>query len=100
MSESKNRQETGIFTDEIKKYSVAAADPMEYFPGMEQISPAVMEEVLQQREAFAEEDYTADDVQRALTNTSLTPNDFKALLSSAALPFLEDIAKAAQKLRQ
>lgn len=97
MSESKNRQETGIFTEEIKKYSVAAADPMEYFPGMEQISPAVMEEVLQQRETFAEEDYTADDVQRALTKTSLTLEDFKALLSSAALPFLEDIAKAAQK---
>ena len=42
--------------------------------------------------------YTAADVRRALQRRSrVTPEDFQALLSPAALPFLEEIAQAAQR---
>ena len=40
--------------------------------------------------------YTEYDVKRALNNTERSVEDFKALLSPAALPFIEEIAKAAQ----
>ncbi len=40
--------------------------------------------------------YTAEDVKRALAHSERTPEDFQALLSPAALPFLEEIAQAAQ----
>ena len=41
--------------------------------------------------------YTAQDVQTALSHDHITPEDFRALLSPAALPFLEQIAQKAQK---
>lgn len=41
---------------------------------------------------------TAQDVQQALANDTLTLNDFMALLSPAARPFLEQLAQKAQKL--
>ena len=41
--------------------------------------------------------YTEADVRRALSHDYKTPEDFKALLSPAALPLLEEIAQCAQK---
>jgi len=43
-------------------------------------------------------DKTAADVERALNNPQRTLEDFKALISPAALPFLEDMAQISQRL--
>ena len=43
-------------------------------------------------------DKTAADVERALNNTQRDLEDFKALISPAALPYLEDMAQISQRL--
>lgn len=43
-------------------------------------------------------DKTAADVERALSNPQRTLEDFKALISPAALPYLEDMAQISQRL--
>lgn len=43
-------------------------------------------------------DKTADDVERALSNPQRNLEDFKALISPAALPYLEDMAQISQRL--
>jgi len=43
-------------------------------------------------------DKTAADVERALNNTQRNLEDFKALISPAALPYLEDMAQISQRL--
>ncbi|WP_431293557.1 2-iminoacetate synthase ThiH [Pedobacter sp. P26] len=43
-------------------------------------------------------DKTAADVERALSNQQRTLEDFKALISPAALPYLEDMAQISQRL--
>ncbi|SDG07125.1 2-iminoacetate synthase [Pedobacter terrae] len=43
-------------------------------------------------------DKTATDVERALNNQQRTLEDFKALISPAALPYLEDMAQISQRL--
>lgn len=43
-------------------------------------------------------DKTAADVERALRNTQRDLEDFKALISPAALPYLEDMAQISQRL--
>ncbi len=46
--------------------------------------------------AYDYDQYTAADVKMALAHSECTPEDFQALLSPAALPYLEKIAQAAQ----
>ncbi|MEA5256797.1 2-iminoacetate synthase ThiH [Arcicella aquatica] len=43
---------------------------------------------------------TADDVRRALNTSRRTLEDFKALISPAAMPFLESMARVSQQLTQ
>ncbi len=69
---------------------------MEYLPGMEQIESDVCEHVMQQVHAYEYADYTAKDVQAALEHTTCSVEDFKALLSPAAAPFLEEMAQKAR----
>lgn len=71
-------------------------DPMEYFPDMEQISPEVRNKVIAQMEAYDYTKYTAVDVRRALDHKNCSVEDFKALLSPAAAPFLEEMAQRAK----
>ncbi|MCI7261510.1 MAG: 2-iminoacetate synthase ThiH [Selenomonas sp.] len=71
-------------------------DPMEYFPDMEQISPEVRNKVIAQMEAYDYTKYTAVDVRRALEHKTCSVDDFKALLSPAAAPFLEEMAQRAK----
>ncbi len=72
-------------------------DHMQYLPDMEILQDnSVMEQVLYLHQSYAEDDYTAADVQRALQRDTLQPEDFGALLSPAAFPFLEQIAQRAQ----
>lgn len=71
-------------------------DPMEYFPDMEQISPEVRNKVIAQMEVYDYTKYTAVDVRRALDHKTCSVEDFKALLSPAAAPFLEEMAQRAK----
>ncbi len=71
-------------------------DPMEYAPEMEQIDSTILDEVLRRREAYDYNRYTAADVRQALDADHRTPEDFAALLSPAAAPFLEEMAQKAQ----
>ena len=69
---------------------------MEYLPGMENIGSEIMNKVVSEMNNYDYDKYTEYDVKRALNNTERCVEDFKALLSPAALPFIEEIAKAAQ----
>ena len=66
---------------------------MEYLPGMEQLDHHMMDTVLAGRRAYHPESYTAQDVERALKADACTPEDFAALLSPAAEPYLEQMAR-------
>ncbi len=72
-------------------------DHMAYMEGMEVLEPGIMEEVIKAMNAYDYNSYTAEDVKRALEKEMRTPRDFAALLSPAAMPFLEQMAQAAQK---
>ena len=69
---------------------------MEYLPGMEQIESDIRESVISQMNDYDYSKYTAKDVKAALEHTSCSVEDFKALLSPAAEPFLEEMARKAR----
>lgn len=72
-------------------------DPMKYLPGMEVLENSDIEEqVVRAMEEYDYNRYTADEVRRALAADYLTPEDFGALLSPAAEPFLEAMARRAR----
>lgn len=68
-------------------------DHMQYQEGMEQTDSEIMERVLGAAEAYDYNEYSAADVKRALRKDNLSPEDFAALLSPAAEPFLEEMAR-------
>lgn len=69
---------------------------MEYMPGMEIIESDVCANVMAQMNSYDYSEYTADDVKAALEHNTCTIDDFKALLSAAAEPFLEQMAERAR----
>lgn len=69
---------------------------MEYLPGMEQIQSDVRANVMGQVNAFDPSQYTAKDVKAALEHENCSIEDFKVLLSTAAEPFLEQMAQRAR----
>lgn len=69
---------------------------MEYQENMEVIPHDIMDQVIEAKNNFDPDKYTALDVKRALDKDSLSPEDFAALLSPAAFPFLEQMAQRAQ----
>ena len=69
---------------------------MEYMDGMERISPEIREKTLAAMEAYDYSKYTARDVRMALAHETCSVEDFKALLSPAAAPFLEQMAQRAK----
>ena len=70
-------------------------DHMAYMEGMDQISTDIRDKVMSQVESYDEKVYTAADVQAALAHDVCSIEDFKALLSPAAQPFLEQMAEKA-----
>lgn len=70
-------------------------DHMTYLPGMEVLDSTMLDEVTKYHDAFRNEDYTSKDVERALNKQHLEPRDFMALLSTAAAPYLEQMAQKA-----
>lgn len=69
---------------------------MEYLPGMEKIESDVCENVLRHMRSYDAGRYTAADVRAALEHERCSIEDFKALLSPAAQPFLEQMAERAR----
>ena len=69
---------------------------MEYLPGMEIIQSDVCENVMAQMNSYDYTKYTAKDVRAALEHETCSVEDFKALLSPAAEPFLEQMAQRAR----
>ena len=71
-------------------------DHMKYLEGMEVLESDIMDKVISSMNDYDYNKYTEKDVRRALDNEYKTPEDFKALLSPAAMPFLEEMAKLAK----
>ena len=71
-------------------------DHMQYLPGMEVLESEIQQKVIERMEAYDYGKYTEKEVKEALRHEGCTPEDFEALLSPAALPFLEEIAQKAQ----
>ena len=69
---------------------------MEYLPEMEQIDSDICSRVIGQMDSYEYSRYTARDVKDALEHETCSIEDFKALLSPAAEPFLEEMAQRAR----
>ena len=72
-------------------------DHMKYTDDMEAIDTDIMDRVIAEMNSYDADIYTAKDVKEALAAETCSVDNFKALLSPAALPFLEEIAQKAQK---
>ena len=82
---------------ELEKEPDKRMNHMEYMPGMEQIDSNVMRQVLSEVESYQPERYTEKDVRQALLHDNCSIEDLKALLSPAAEPFLEEMARKAHQ---
>lgn len=97
MSEQNHTNES-ILSQEVREHlKENRTDYMKYLPDMEVIESNVMEQVIREMEQYDYSQYTRQDVLRALAHDYRTPEDFKALLSPAALPLLEEMAQQARK---
>ena len=95
--------DSDTFSEEVleKKHRLendpsSRTDHMKYMEGMEVIESDVCENVMGHVRSYDPDKYTAVDVKRALEHSSCTIEDFKALLSPAAEPFLEQMAQRAR----
>lgn len=79
--------------NELENDPSSRTDHMKYMEGQEQINSDILKKVLAQMDSFDPDSYTGADVVRALQKNSIGIEDFKALLSPAAEPFLEQMAE-------
>lgn len=70
---------------------------MEYLPGMEVIESDIRSKVMEYMNSYDYSSYTGRDVMAALEHETCSIEDFKALLSPAAEPFLEMMAQRASR---
>lgn len=83
--------------DVIKEHNAdERCDHMTYMDDMEQIPHEILDKVVAEINSYRAEDYTASDVIRAIESDRCSLENFKALLSPAAEPFLEQIARKAR----
>lgn len=82
---------------QLEQNPASRTNHMAYLPGMEQLNSNICAQVIGQMQSYDYNAYTADDVQAALAHEVCAPDDFKALLSPAAEPFLEAMAQRAQR---
>ena len=73
------------------------SDHMKFLPDMEQIDSDVRTRVLDAMNDFDSSAYSAREVRAALDHQTCSIEDFKALLSPAAEPFLEETAMRARE---
>lgn len=81
---------------ELENNPSVRTNHMEYMDGMEKINSDIRDKVLSAMESYDYNSYTADDVKSALEHERCTIEDFKALLSPSAEPFLEQMAEKAR----
>ena len=65
---------------------------------MEVIQSDIKDKVLKAMDEFDYDAYTAADVERALSHETCSVEDFKALISPAAAPYLEQMARKAEEV--
>lgn len=75
---------------------IPTTDCMTYMPDMEIIDSDIPDRVIKMMNEYSEDAYSAEDVKRAISKEELSPDDFGALLSPAAAPFIEEIAQKAR----
>ena len=80
----------------LEKEPTFRTNHMEYMPGMEVIQSDICSSVMAQVNSYDYSKYTTADVKAALEHSACTIEDFKALLSPAAEPFLEQMAERAR----
>lgn len=94
-----NHINESIINDEVRaELKKERIDHMAYLADMEVIPSDILDKVIADMDSYDYDKYTAQDVQTALSHDHITPEDFRALLSPAALPFLEQIAQKPRKL--
>ena len=71
-------------------------DYMKYLDDMEIIDSDIKDKVLKAMDEYDYDSYAAADVERALSKETCNIEDFKALLSPAAAPYLEQMARKAE----
>ena len=81
---------------ELETNPASRKNHMEYMPGMEIIKSDIRETGMAHVEEYDYDKYTARDVRAALDLETCSVEDFKALLSPAAAPFLEEMAQKAR----
>lgn len=69
---------------------------MAYLEGMEAIDSDLMDKVLYYTAAYDYRQYTGKDVEKALAQEQLSIGDYAAVLSPAAMPYLEAMAQKAR----
>ena len=70
---------------------------MEYLPGLEVIESDIRSKVMEHMNSYDYSSYTGRDVMAVLEHETCSIEDFKALLSPAAEPFLEMMAQRASR---
>ncbi|MGQ2690672.1 2-iminoacetate synthase ThiH [Campylobacter coli] len=75
-------------------------DYMQYLPHMQEIKSEILNKVLSQVQSYDESQFSAKDVKNALNQTHLSIEHLKALLSSAAEDFIEELAFKSAKTKQ
>ena len=82
---------------ELENNPAARTDIMAYLPGMEVIQSDTRTKVMERVSSYDASQFTAKDVLRALEHENCSLEDFQALLSPAAAPFLEQMATRARR---
>ncbi|EAH7690752.1 2-iminoacetate synthase ThiH [Campylobacter jejuni] len=75
-------------------------DYMQYLPHMQEIKSEILNKVLTQVQSYDESQFSAKDVKNALNQTHLSIEHLKALLSSTAEDFIEELAFKSAKVKQ
>lgn len=81
---------------ELETNPASRTNHMEYMNGMERIESDIFNRVIAGMNGYDYSVYTAADVRAALAHENCNVEDFKALLSPAAEPFLEKMAERAR----
>jgi 2-iminoacetate synthase len=77
--------------------NIAPIEHMAYLDGMEAVASDILERTLLTAGAYDPSRYASADVRRALSARECSSEDFAALLSPAAMPFLEEMARKARR---
>lgn len=76
------------------------SDHMKYLENQEIIDHSVMDRILKEWQESDFDSFSSEDVLKAISNDKISLDDFKALLSPAAAPFLEDMARVAKSVKE